>query len=112
MGGGTILILLLSISLKLDQHVAQGVNLIFYIPTALTSVIVNLKNKNILWKEVYIVIAVGLIAAAISAQISSKMNVKMLRKLFGAFLIGIALYEIYSWYKMYIKQKNRHTKYN
>ena len=112
MGGGTILILLLSIFLKLDQHVAQGVNLIFYIPTALTSVIVNLKNKNILWKEVYIVIAVGLIAAAISAQISSKMNVKMLRKLFGAFLIGIALYEIYSWYKMYIKQKNRHTKYN
>ena len=112
MGGGTILILLLSIFLKLNQHVAQGVNLIFYIPTALTSVIVNLKNKNILWKEVYIVIAVGLIAAAISAQISSKMNVKMLRKLFGAFLIGIALYEIYSWYKMYIKQKNRHTKYN
>ncbi len=112
MGGGTILILLLSIFLKLDQHVAQGVNLIFYIPTALTSVIVNLKNKNILWKEVYIVIAVGLIAAAISAQISSKMNVKMLRKLFGAFLIGIALYEIYSWYKMYIKQKNRHTNYN
>ena len=112
MGGGTILILLLSIFLKLDQHVAQGINLIFYIPTAITSVIVSLKNKNIMWKEVVIVIIVGVISAGITAQISSKMNVIVLRKLFGAFLIGIAIYEIYSWYKTYIKEKNTHTNYN
>ncbi len=112
MGGGTILILLLSIFLKLDQHIAQGVNLIFYIPTAITSVIVSLKNKNILWKEVIVVIVVGVISAAFSAQISSKMNVIILRKLFGAFLIGIAIYEIYSWYKTYIKEKNTHTNHN
>ena len=109
MGGGTILILLLSIFLKLDQHIAQGINLIFYIPTAVTSVLVSLKNKNILWKDVVIVIIVGVITAGITAQISSKMNVDLLRKLFGAFLILIAIYEIYSWYKMYIKEKSRHT---
>ncbi len=109
MGGGTILILLLSIFLKLDQHIAQGINLVFYIPTAITSVIVSLKNENILWKDVIIVIIVGVITAGITAQISSKMNVALLRKLFGAFLILIAMYEIYSWYKTYIKEKNRHT---
>ncbi len=110
MGGGTILILLLSIFLKLDQHIAQGINLIFYIPTAITSIIVSFKNKNILWKEVAVVIIIGVITAGITAKISSKMNVDLLRKLFGAFLILIAIYEIYSWYKMYIKEKIRHTK--
>ena len=34
MGGGTILILLLSIFMGLDQHVAQATNLVFFIPTA------------------------------------------------------------------------------
>ena len=112
MGGGTILILLLSIFLKLDQHIAQGINLIFYIPTAITSIIVSFKNKNILWKEAAVVIIIGVITAGITAKISSKMNVDLLRKLFGAFLILIAIYEIYSWYKMYIKEKIRHTKHS
>ena len=34
MGGGTILILLLSFLLGIEQHVAQGANLIFFIPTS------------------------------------------------------------------------------
>jgi len=45
MGGGTILILLLSICIGLDQHVAQATNLIFFIPTSIVAIIVNLKNK-------------------------------------------------------------------
>lgn len=110
MGGGTILILLLSIFLKLNQHVAQATNLVFFIPTALASIIISIRNKNIKWKEAIIVVFAGIIAASISANLSSKMNVQILRKLFGIFLLIIAIYEIYSWYKMYIKSKNRHTK--
>ena len=50
MGGGTILILILSLFLGLDQHVAQATNLVFFIPTSITSIIVNTKNKMIKWK--------------------------------------------------------------
>ena len=46
MGGGTILILLLSIFLGLNQHTAQATNLVFFIPTAVTSVFIGIKNKN------------------------------------------------------------------
>lgn len=109
MGGGTILILLLSIFAHLDQHIAQATNLVFFIPTAIASIIVNLKNKNILWKEAIPIVITGLIGAAISSNISSKMNVGVLRKLFGVFLLCIAIYEIYSWYKMYIKKNLRHN---
>ena len=108
MGGGTILILLLSIFAKLDQHVAQATNLVFFIPTAVASIFVNLKNKNIIWKEALPIVIVGTIGAGISASISSQ----NLKKLFGVFLLIIALYEIYSWYKMYIKEKIRHTNNN
>ncbi len=110
MGGGTILILLLSIFMNLDQHTAQSTNLIFFIPTAITSIIIGIKNKNINVKEVWIVVISGIIGAIISANISSHMNVQVLRKLFGAFLLIIAIYEIYSWYNTYIKNKKGHTK--
>lgn len=109
MGGGTILILLLSFFVGLDQHIAQATNLVFFIPTAVASIIINAKNKNISWKEAIPIVIVGAIGAAISAQISSKMNVEILKKLFGAFLLMVAAYEIYSWYKMYIKEKIRHN---
>ena len=112
MGGGTILILLLSLFMNLDQHIAQATNLVFFIPTAIAAIIVGIKNKNILWKQAIPIVISGVIGAGISANISSHMEVEILRKLFGAFLLGIAIYEIYSWYKMYIKEKIRHNKNN
>lgn len=104
MGGGTILILLLSIFLNLNQHTAQATNLIFFIPTAITSVIIGIKNKNINIKEIWLIIVNGIIGAIIGASVSSHMNVQILKKLFGVFLLIIAIYEIYSWNKMYIKK--------
>ena len=95
MGGGTILILLLSIFMNLDQHVAQATNLIFFIPTAITSVIIGIKNKNINVKEALVIVVSGIVGAIISANISSNLNVNLLRKMFGAFLLIIAIYEIY-----------------
>ncbi len=110
MGGGTILILLLSIFKDLDQHIAQATNLVFFIPTAISAIIVGIKNKNVEWKIAIPIIIAGVIGAIISANISSIMDVKLLRKLFGIFLLIIASYEIYSWHKMYMKEKIRHTK--
>ena len=105
MGGGTILILLLSIILKLNQHTAQAINLVFFIPTAITSIIIGIKNKNINWKQALPIVIFGIIGAIISASFSSKVNVQLLRKMFGTFLLIMAIYEIYTWYKMYIKTK-------
>jgi len=110
MGGGTILILLLSIFMGVDQHIAQATNIVYFIPTAISAVIIGIKNKNVQWKIALPIILAGTIGAVISSNISTHINVEILRKLFGAFLLIIASYEIYSWYKMYIKEKNTHTK--
>ena len=47
MGGGTILIFLLSFVMGVEQHIAQATNLIFFIPTSIVAIIVNLNNTNI-----------------------------------------------------------------
>ena len=47
MGGGTILIFLLSVFLGVEQHVAQATNLIYFIPTSISAILINYKEKNI-----------------------------------------------------------------
>lgn len=58
MGGGTILILVLSLFMGLEQHVAQATNIIFFIPTSIVAIIVSIKQKLINFK-VGIIIAVA-----------------------------------------------------
>ena len=43
MGGGTILILCLSIFLGIKKKIAQGINLVFFIPTSIAAIFVNIK---------------------------------------------------------------------
>ena len=96
MGGGTILIFLLTSICGLEQHIAQATNLIFFIPTSIVAIIVNLKNKNINIKLGVLISLFGILGAIIGANISLKLNVNILKKCFGTFLAIIALNETYS----------------
>ena len=105
MGGGTILILCLSLFLGLDQHISQATNLIFFIVSSIIIIIVNIKNKLINVKDSYIIIFSGIIGAIIGSKIAINLNVEILKKIFGFFLAIIAINEIYSFYKLYINSK-------
>ena len=109
MGGGALLITLLSNVFHINQHIAQATNLIFFIPTSLCSVIINAKNKNIKYKLAIQIIIFGIIGAVIGAFLSNKLEKIFLRKIFGIMLLLIAIMEIYNFYKTYIKNKNRHN---
>lgn len=99
MGGGTILIFLLTTFSGLEQHIAQATNLIYFIPTAISTIIVNYKNKNIDLKLATFISTCGVIGAILGSIISVNVDVSILRKMFGIFLLIIALHEIYSLYK-------------
>ena len=105
MGGGTILIMLLSFFTGLQQHLIQGINLIFFIPTAIVAIIYDIKNKIIDYKISKILIISGIIGAVIGANISFKIDNSDLKKYFGYFLLIIAILETYQFYKKYIKMK-------
>ena len=110
MGGGTILILVLSIFLGVEQHTAQASNLIFFVPTAITAIIVAKREKLIEWKTGITIAIVGSFSAMIGAMISTKMEVGILKKCFGIFLGVIAIYEIYSLTKQYKTWEQRDKK--
>lgn len=110
MGGGTVLILLLTLFLKIPQNIAQATNLIFFIPTAITAIILNLKEKNIEIKVGKTVVFWGIIGAIFGSILANKINVRNLRKIFGIFLLGVAIYEICNFFKLYIKEKNTNNK--
>lgn len=110
MGGGVVLIFLLTTFSGIEQHVAQGANLIFFIPTCIVSIIINMKNKNIDLKTALIVMISGIAGTTIGAKIAVNAPVSTLRKYFGYFLLFIAVFEIYSLIKSNIKNKKVHNK--
>jgi uncharacterized membrane protein YfcA len=109
MGGGTILILLLGIFTELKQHIIQGSNLIFFIPTSIVAIIMNVKNKTINYKNALVIIISGIIGAVIGCEISFNIENKKLKKIFGIFLLCIAIFEIYDFFRQYIKSKKENN---
>ena len=105
MGGGTILIFLLTYMCGIEQHIAQATNLIFFVPTSIVAIIVNIKNKNIKFRIAALISIFGILGAIVGANISINTDVNKLKKLFGIFLAIIAIHEIYT-----IIRENKKTK--
>ena len=107
MGGGTVLIFLLGLICGIEQHIAQATNLIFFVPTSIVAILVNLKNKKVDKKLATMISICGIIGAIIGAKIAIQTDVKMLRRYFGFFLLIIAIHEIYSLVREYRNHKKR-----
>ncbi len=101
MGGGTILILLLSLFMNLDQHIAQATNLVFFIPTSLAAIAINIKQKNVDFKLAVNISIFGILGSIIGVLISEKIPSAHLKKYFAVFILIIAIHEIYKLYKEY-----------
>lgn len=93
-GGGTILIPALIIIFNTDQHIAQSVNLLSFIPIATVALITHVKNKNVETKLSLKLITLGVIGAIAGSIIAAKLPSSLLKKLFAAFLFFMGIYEI------------------
>lgn len=93
-GGGTILIPALTIFLKTPQHIAQSVNLLTFIPTAMVAIISHLKQGNIEKKITFKLIISGILGAIIGSYFAVRLPGNVLRRLFGIFLLIMGIYEI------------------
>lgn len=98
-GGGAILIPALYLISDISQKTAQGINLVYFIPTAICAVIVHLKNKNIKLKETLIIGSFGICGALLGVFFASNLRDGTLRRIFGVFLALVGLYEIFTVFK-------------
>lgn len=94
-GGGTILIPALIIFSNLNQHQAQGINLVVFIPIAIVALLTHFREKNIDLKTATPIIFTGLVGAFVGSTIAMKITPSILRKIFAAFLFFMGSYEIF-----------------
>ena len=79
----------------IDQKVAQGINLLYFLPTAAASLFFHVRNGMINWKAVIPAAICGSAAAGLSAWLAISINVSLLRKLFGGFLLFVGISEFF-----------------
>ena len=93
-GGGSLLILWLTLMLGMDQETARSINLMFFIPSALVACLFRWKQGRLDIKKVLPAIIAGSITSGLFTFLSRDMDTTMLRKLFGGLLIVTGLREL------------------
>ena len=95
LGGGMVLIVYLTVFAGFSQLVAQGINLVFFIPIAIISLVLHTKNKLVEWKKAVPAVLWGSAAVIISAWLANRIEQSLLSKAFGIFLILMGLKELF-----------------
>lgn len=99
-GGGAVLIPALILLQNIGQQTAQGINLLYFLPTAVASLIVHIKNKNVDLKTAWILGGSGLLGAIGGSLLAVRLSGGILRKLFGGFLFLVGGYEVIKGWKL------------
>ena len=94
-GGGMILIIYLTVFGGFDQLAAQGINLIYFIPIALLSVIIHTNHKLIAWKKIRPAIVVGTAFAALGTYAAEHIGSPALKKIFAVCILLIGIKELF-----------------
>lgn len=92
-GGGTLLLLVMTLFLGVDQRTAQGINLLFFLPTALSALICHRKGGYLDRLTLKAAVPVAVPAALLGAWAATTVDVAALRRPFGVYLLisGILL---------------------
>lgn len=94
-GGGTLLLIYMTAFAGVEQHLAQGINLLYFLPTAATALPAHLKNGYVDKPAALPAIAAGLAGTALAAWVATALDVTLLRRFFGAFLLYIGVTELF-----------------
>ena len=92
-GGGTLLLLVMTLLLDVDQRTAQGINLLFFLPTAASALFVHRKNGYLDRPTLHAAIPPAAAAPQRGAWISTAVDAQVLRRPFGVYLLlsGVSL---------------------
>ncbi len=80
LGGGTVLLLYLTLFAGVDQLTAQGINLIFFLPIAVLALVLHGRNGLIAWKDAIAIALLGLAGAAAGTILSGWIDGDVLQK--------------------------------
>lgn len=94
-GGGSLLMLWLTLVLDMPHSTARNINLIFFIPSALIASLFRWRQGALKLKKVIPAVIAGCIAAAVFSLMSKRLDITLIKKLFGVLLIFTGLRELF-----------------
>lgn len=94
-GGGSLLVLWLTLVLHMAPAKARIINLMFFLPAALIATFLHWRQGRIPFQKLIFPALAGCLAAAIFAAVGQKMNTESLQKLFGVLLLFTGLKELF-----------------
>ena len=86
-GGGTLLLLVMTLFLGVDQTTAQGINLLYFLPTAALGLLYHRKNGLLDAALIRSAAPWGMAFAAAGAWLATHVDTDVLRRPFGVFLL-------------------------
>lgn len=96
MGGGTILIPVLTIFFDAEQKQAQAINLVAFIPMAIASLIIHVKNKRVETKGILWIIIPATVLSLAGSLVAQAINGEILKRIFGGFLLLLSVAQFFS----------------
>lgn len=111
MGGGTFLIPLLTILMGVNQQIAQGINLIVFIPLSVVVLIIYHKKKLLKLKDIWWLLVPAVIVSAVGSLVAIEIKGDILQIVFGVFLVLVGLFMTITTIISQVKQsKNKKKK--
>ncbi|MFQ6724085.1 MAG: TSUP family transporter [Clostridia bacterium] len=107
MGGGTLLIPILTLFAGFQQLEAQGINLISFIPMSIVALVLHFKNNLVRFKETYWLAIIGAVVSLLSALLAVHINGTILKKIFAIFLIIIGIWQLVEFIKEFKKNGDK-----
>lgn len=96
MGGGTILIPLLTIFFNVGQKEAQAINLVAFIPMAIVSLGIHIKNKRVKKEGLLWIIVPAVLTSVGGGFAAQAVNGEVLKRIFGGFLLLLSVVQFFS----------------
>ncbi|SHI06343.1 hypothetical protein SAMN02745823_02175 [Sporobacter termitidis DSM 10068] len=94
-GGGSLLIIYMTVFAGVTQQAAQGINLLYFLPTSLTALYSHLKNKLIEKSLAWPAICAGALTTLGASLLVTSIDTHLMKKFFGVFIIIIGLTEVF-----------------
>ncbi len=93
-GGGSLLILWLTLGLGMEQALARGINLLFFLPSAMIACCFRWRQGTLPLKKIGPALLSGCISAAVFTWVGLQLDTLWMKKLFGGLLLVTGMREI------------------
>lgn len=93
-GGGSLLILWLTLVTGMEQDMARSVNLLFFLPAAVAACYYRKKQGTLDIKKMLPAIVAGCMGAVLGTKLGGNLDTRVLKKGFGVLLLATGVREV------------------